>query len=226
MLCVSTVTLAFVIWPWFKVTTLFDHEHQLCQIFRPYMVVRSYGPQEEFLYVCVHCDLGFWDMTLVQGHDTHWSLTRMVYNIIQIQHSSKELWPRHGLWVCVHCDINIGDIHCHGQQLCEILSISNTAARSYGLDTDFGNVCSDLDLGDMTLVQTKLMTHPWVMFMHNNCVKYYSDRNRSKKLRPWHDVKRRTDRQGDSYITTPPPNFPQKSLFAWGGGYNKRLLIK
>ena len=41
----------------------------------------------------------------------------------------------------------------HGQQLCEILSRSHLAVRSYGPDKDFGYVCSDLDLGDMTLGQ-------------------------------------------------------------------------
>ena len=36
-----------------------------------------------------------------------------------------------------------------------LISRSNMAVRSYGLDTDFRNryVCTDLDLGDMTLVQ-------------------------------------------------------------------------
>ena len=42
----------------------------------------------------------------------------------------------------------------YGQQLCEILSRSNMAVRSYGLDTDFWYVFNfDLDLGDMTLGQ-------------------------------------------------------------------------
>ena len=38
----------------------------------------------------------------------------------------------------------------HGQQLCEILSQSNFAVKSYGLDTDFGYVCTvtlDMSLG-------------------------------------------------------------------------------
>ena len=44
---------------------------------------------------------------------------------------------------------------CHGQQLSEILSRSNLAVRSYGLDTDFQYciVHCDPDLGDMTLGQ-------------------------------------------------------------------------
>ena len=57
-----------------------------------------------------------------------------------------------------------------GQQLCEILSISNMAVKRYGPDTDFGYVYT------MTLTleicsSVKVMTHPWVK--DNNCVKYY-----------------------------------------------------
>ena len=60
-----------------------------------------------------------------------------------------------------HCDLDLGDMTLvqghdtplgHGQQLCEILSKSNTAVRSYGPDTDFRYLCA-CDLGDMTLVQ-------------------------------------------------------------------------
>ena len=50
--------------------------------------------------------------------------------------------------VCVHCDLEdttLGQGHDtplgHGQQLCELLSRSNSAVRSYGSDTDFGYVC-------------------------------------------------------------------------------------
>ena len=49
-------------------------------------------------------------------------------------------------WVCVHCDLDIGDMTLgqgrdtplgNGQRLCEILSRSNLAMKSYGLDKDF-----------------------------------------------------------------------------------------
>ena len=40
---------------------------------------------------------------------TIWSWTTTVWNIIQIQHSSKELWPRHGFWLCTHCVLDLGD---------------------------------------------------------------------------------------------------------------------
>ena len=38
----------------------------------------------------------------------------------------------------------------HGQQLCEILSRSKSAVRSYGPDTDLRYVKCNLDMGDMT----------------------------------------------------------------------------
>ena len=65
---------------------------------------------------------------------------------IQIQLGSEELWPGHGFSVCLHCDLNLGDMNLdqghsiplgHGQDLCEILSRSIWAVRSYGPDTDF-----------------------------------------------------------------------------------------
>ena len=60
----------------------------------------------------------------------------------------------------MHCDLDLGDMSLqghdtplgHGQQLCEILSRSHLAVRSYGPDTDLCSHC-DLDLGDMTLGQ-------------------------------------------------------------------------
>ena len=54
-------------------------------------------------------------------------------------------------WVFVHCDLDLGDMTLrqghdtslrHGQQLCEILSRSNLAEKSYGPGTDFGYVCT------------------------------------------------------------------------------------
>ena len=72
------------------------------------------------------------------------SWTIMVWNIIQIQLGSEELWPGHGFPVCVHCDLDpwgmtFGQGHDtplgHGQQLCEILSRSDKWLRNYGPDT-------------------------------------------------------------------------------------------
>ena len=60
----------------------------------------------------------------------------------------------------------------HGQQLCEILSRSNMAVRSYGPDMDFGYVCTvTLTLEEWPWV--KVMIHPSAM--DNNCEKYYLD---------------------------------------------------
>ena len=53
-------------------------------------------------------------------------------------------------WVCVHCDLDLEDMTLaqghntplgHGQQLCEILSRSIKAVRSWGPDTDFPCIC-------------------------------------------------------------------------------------
>ena len=60
----------------------------------------------------------------------------------------------------------------HGQQLCEIISKSNKAVRSYGPDTDFGYVCTVI----LTLEiwpKVQVMTHPWVI--DNKCLKYCSN---------------------------------------------------
>ena len=63
-------------------------------------------------------------------------------DIIQIQFCSEELWPGHGFWLCLHRDLDdmtVGQVHDtplgHGQQLCEILSISDKWVRSYEPDT-------------------------------------------------------------------------------------------
>ena len=64
----------------------------------------------------MHCDLG--DMTLGQGHDT---------SLVDLD------------------DMTLGQGHDtplgHGEQLCEILSRSNLAVRSYGPDMDFQYMC-------------------------------------------------------------------------------------
>ena len=54
-------------------------------------------------------------------------------------------------WVCVHCDHDLGDMTLgqghdtsfgQRQYVCEILSRSNLAVRSYGPDTGFGYECT------------------------------------------------------------------------------------
>ena len=38
------------------------------------------------------------------------SWTPIVWNIIQIQLDSEELWSRYGFWVCAHRDLDLGDM--------------------------------------------------------------------------------------------------------------------
>ena len=59
-----------------------------------------------------------------------------------------------------------------GQQLCEILSRSNMAVRSYGLGTDFWYVCT-VTLAQEICPWVKVMKHPSVM--GNKYVEYYPD---------------------------------------------------
>ena len=159
--------------------TPFGHGQHLWEILsRSNMAVKSYGPDTDFGYVWPwpwRYDLGS------RSWHTLGSWTTIVWNIIQIQHGSEELWPGHWIWVCVHCDLDLGGMTLgqgydtplgHGQQLCEILSRSNMAVRSYGLDMDSGYVCT-VTLTLEVWPWVKVMTHPWVM--DNNCVIYYPD---------------------------------------------------
>ena len=110
------------------------------------------------------------------------SWTTIVWNIIQIKLGTAELWPRHRFSVYVYCYLDLGDMTLgqghdtllgNGQQLCEILSRSNFATRSYCPDMDFWYVCT-LTLTLEIWPWVKVMTHP--LAMDNNCVKYYADR--------------------------------------------------
>ena len=129
------------------------------------------------------------------------------------------LWPGHRSWASVYCDLDLADMtlgqgHCtsfvHGKYLCEILSKSNMALRSYGPNTDFGYVCTvTLTLEIWPWIE--VMTHLWDM--DNNCVKYYPERTICNGVMvsdtKWTNgqmdgqTDRRTDRQGDSHT----PNF-------------------
>ena len=89
-----------------------------------------------------------------------------------------ELWRKYGCQVCVHCDIAIGNMTLgqghdtplsHGQQLCEILSRSNLAVRSFRPDTYIWYV-STVILALEVWPWVEVMTHPWVM--DTNCLKY------------------------------------------------------
>ena len=163
--------------------TPLSHGQQLCEILsRSNMTLRSYG--KDTVLVSVHCDLDLGSSPWVKVMAHPWVMTNNVWNIIQIQHGNEELYPRHWFLVCAHYDHDLlgmilGQGHDtplgHAQQLCKILSRSNMAVRSYGLDTDFGYVCTVI-LTSEIWPWIKVMTHPWVM--NNNCLKYYPDRTR------------------------------------------------
>ena len=83
--------------------------------------------------------------------------------------------------VCVHSYLDLWDItfvqgHStpsdHWQWMCEILSRSNMAVRSYDLDKALGCVCT-LTLNLEIWPWVKVMTNPWVI--DKDCVKYYPD---------------------------------------------------
>ena len=122
---------------------------------------RSYGP-DDFGYVCtVTFTLEIWPWDKVMTYP--WVKNNKCVKYYQeptlqcrctVQtwiFGIWALWPWHlrydlesRLW------LTLG----HGQQLCEILSRSNMAVRSYGPDTDFGYVCTvTLRLEIMTLGQ-------------------------------------------------------------------------
>ena len=165
-------------WPW-----RYDLVSRSWHILGPWTIVWNIiqiqlGTDTDFGFVCtVTLTSEIWPCVKVM---THPSVIDSVWNIIQIQLGSEELWPGHGFWVCVHCDLILGHMTLgqghdtsfgHRHKVCEILSRSNLAVRSYGPDTDFRYMCTvTLTLEIWPCV--KVMTHPWVM---DNCVKYYPD---------------------------------------------------
>ena len=166
-LYVRTVTLTLEIWPWVKVMTHpWDMDNNCVNYPDP---TWQWGVMAR-TQIFGMFDLG--DMTLDQSYDASLCYGQL-WNVIQIQLGSEDLWPGHWFQEYVHCDL--GDMTLvqgqdtswgHGQQLCEI-SRSIFAVRSYGPDTDFKYMCT-LTLEIWPWV--KVMTHPWVM--NNKCVKY------------------------------------------------------
>ena len=108
------------------------------------------------------------------------SWTTIVWNIIQIQLGSEELWPGHGFSVCVHCDLDLGDITLgqghdtplrHGQQLCEIISRSDKGVWSNGPDS----ICEKTDR--RTDRQTDRRTDKqtgWFLYTPKLCLRGYN----------------------------------------------------
>ena len=173
---VCPVTLTLEIWPWLKVMT---HPWVMDNNYVKYYPdpTRQWGVMAWSQIFSMYA-LWPWhwryDLRSRSWHNLG-SWTISVLNIIPIQHSSEELWPRHTFLVCVHCDLDLGDMTL-GQghdtplgheQLREILSRSDKGVRSY-----FRCIC----IVTLTLEiwpWVKVMTQPWVM--DNSCVKYYPD---------------------------------------------------
>ena len=203
-----TVTLTFEIWPWVKVMThpwVMDNN---CVKYNP-DPTWQWGVMARTRLSSI-CALWPWPWRYDLGSKSWHTLgswTTIVWNIIQI-------------WVCVHCDLDLGDMTMgqgqdtplgHGQQLCEILSKSNMAVRSYGQDTDYQYMCT-VTLTLEIWPWIKVMTHPWVM--DNNRVKLYPDRTREYEVmartrceQTDRQTDGQTDRQTRWFLYTPPPNF-------------------
>ena len=142
-----TVTLTLEIWPWVKVMTHpWVMDNNCVKYYQD--PTWQWGAMARTPISCM-CALWPWPWRYDLGSrswHTRASWTTIVWNIIQIQLGSEELWPGHWFPVCVHCDLDLEDMTLgqghdtrlgHGQQLCEILSRSNLAVRSYCQDTDF-----------------------------------------------------------------------------------------
>ena len=112
ILCyVCTMTLTLEVWPWIKVMThpwVMDNK---CVKYYP-DPTWQWGVMARTRNMGM-CALWPWpwryDLESRSWH-TLGSWTTIVWNIIQIQHGSEELWPGHGFWVCVHCDLDLGDM--------------------------------------------------------------------------------------------------------------------
>ena len=58
------------------------------------------------------------------------SWTTIVWNIIQIETGSEELWPGHGFWVCVHCDLDLWNM-TFGQVIAHPWVMDNNCVKYY-----------------------------------------------------------------------------------------------
>ena len=90
--------------------TCLGHGQQLCEILsRSNLTVRIYGPDTDFQYMAtVTLTLEIWPWVKVMTHP--WVMKAIVWNIIQIQLDSEELWPGHVFPVCVHRDLDLIDM--------------------------------------------------------------------------------------------------------------------
>ena len=128
-------------------------------------------PGHRFL-VNEHCDLDLGD-TRYDLRSRSWHTlglwTTSVWNNIQIQLGSEELWSRHRFWVCEHCLVKV---------VTHPWVIDNKCVKFYqdpiwqwGLiaQTRIVWYLRTVTLSLVIWPWMKVMTHPWVM--DNNCVK-------------------------------------------------------
>ena len=163
-------------WPWsYDLGSRHDpplsHGQQLCEILsRSNMAVKSYDPDMDFVYDwTVNLALEIWPWVKVMTHpsamdnncekyylDPTWQWRVMarthIFCYVCTLTLTLEVWP----WIKVMTHLG------YGQQLCEILSRSNMAVRSYGPDMEFGYVCT-VTLALEVWPWVKVMTHHWVM---------------------------------------------------------------
>ena len=183
------------------------HDTIACYIIKIQLGSDNLLPGHGFWYVCtVTMASETWPWVKVMAHP--WVMDN---NCVKYYLDPTWQWgvlARTQIWVCLQCDLDLGDMTLgqshdtplgQGQQLCEILSRSNLAVRSYGPDTDFHYVCTvTLTLGIWPWV--KVMTNPRVM--DNNCVKLYPDRTRGYEVMARARCEQ-TDRQTGWILYTP-----------------------
>ena len=126
---------------------------QLCKILSiSNMAIKSYGPDIEFGYVStmtLTLETWPWFNVMYNLGISSWhilgSWRQIMWNIFQIQDVSIGVMTWTWIWVCMHWDLDLEDMMLsqghettlsHGQKLCETLSRSKMAVRSYDLDMD------------------------------------------------------------------------------------------
>ena len=144
-MCTLAVTLTLEIWPWVKVKTHPLVTDNNCVKYYP---TWKWGvmPRTRIFSMCA---LWLWPWGLhTLGSQT--AIVRKFYLYLDPT-LQRGVMARKQILVCVHCDLDLGDLTLgqghetpfgNGQQLCEMLSRSNMAVRSYDPTTDFWYDCT------------------------------------------------------------------------------------
>ena len=214
---ICTVTLIFEIWSSVKVMThpwVMDNN---CVKYYPDPTWQELWPGHGFS-VYVHCDLDLGDMTFGQGHDTPLGHGQQLCEISSRSNLAVrsygpdtdfqyvctvtltlEIWP----WVKVMTHPWVMDNNC---------------VKYYPDPTWQWRVMARTRISSMCALwpwpwRYDLGSRSWHTLMSLTSIvwNYIQIGQGSTKLWPGHDVNRRTDRQGDSYIPPPP-----QTLFAGG----------